>query len=72
MGAQNSKLDVECRVEHNIGRLLEREYPLFFGIKYVLPLGYGLLGREGTFVVVADDATQQAVVTNGNPVVVVE
>ena len=71
MCAQHGKLNVQGRVEHHVGRLLEGEYPLVFGSEHVLPLGNGLLGGIGAFVIVANDATQQAVVANGNPVVVI-
>ena len=71
MRPQHGKLNIQGRVEHCVGRLLEGEYPLVFSLTYVLPLGDGLLCRVGTFVVVADDAPQQAVVAHGYPVVVV-
>ena len=72
MGAQHGKLDVEGRVEHHVGSLLIGEYPLVFGLTHILPLRDGLLGGKGAFVVVADDAAQQTVVANGNPVVVIQ
>ena len=72
MGAQHGKLDVECRVEHHIGRLLIGEDPLFLGLAHALPLTDGLAGGIGTLVVVANDAAQQAVVLRGDPVVVIE
>ena len=72
MGAQYGKLDVECRIEHHVGRLLIREDPLFLGLAHALPLTDGLTGGIGTLVVVADDAAQETVVLRGNPVVVVE
>ena len=72
MGPQHGKFDVQGRVEHHVGRLLEGEYPLVFGLAHVFPLGDGLLGGIGAFIVVADDSPEQAVVAHGNPVVVVE
>ena len=72
MGADYGKLDVKRRVEHNIGRFLEGEYPLVLGLAHTLPLTDSLAGSEGSLVVIADDATQQAVILRGNPVVVVE
>ena len=72
MGAQHSKLDVKCRVEHYIGRFLEREYPLILGLAHTLPLTDGLAGRECSLVVIAYDAAQQTIVLCGYPVVVVE
>ena len=72
MGTQYRKLDVQGRVEHGIGRLLEGEDPLILCLTYVLPLGDGLLCGISPFVVVANDAAQQSVVADGNPVMVVE
>ena len=72
MGAQDCKLNVERGVEHHVGRLLEGQDPALFGLADILPLRYGLLCGEGTLVVVADDAAQEAVVLCWNPVVVVE
>ena len=72
MGAQNGKLDIERRVEHHVGRFLEWEYPLILGLAHTLPLTDGLTGRECSLVVIAYDATQQAIILCGNPVVVVE
>ena len=72
MGAQDGKLDVQCGVEHSVGSLLIGEYPLILSFTDVIPLGNGLLRSKGAFVVVANDAAQQAVVACGNPVVVVE
>ena len=70
--AQHGELDVQRRVEHGVGRLLEGEYPAVFGLADVLPLGDGLPGGEGSLVVVAYDAAQQPVVADGYPVVVVQ
>ena len=72
MGAQDGKLDVQRRVEHSVGSFLIGEYPFILCLTDILPLGNGLARRIGSLVVVADDATQQAVVADGNPVVVVE
>ena len=72
MGAQYGELDIEGRVEHDVGTLLIREYPLVLSLHDILPLGNGLLSGKGSLIVVAYNATQQAVVANGNPVVVVE
>ena len=72
MGAEHGKLDVQGRVEHGVGRLLEGEDPPVFGLAHVLPLGDGLPSRVGTLVVVADDAPKQTVVADRDPVVVVE
>ena len=72
MGAQHGKLDVEGRVEHHIGCFLERYNPLILGLAHAVPLTDSLTSREGSFVVVADNATQQTVVLCGNPVVIVE
>ena len=58
MGAQYSKLDVQGRVEHGIGRLLEGEDPLILSLTHILPLGDGLLSRISPFVVVAYDTAQ--------------
>ena len=58
MCTQHGKFDVEGRVEHHIGRLLIREYPLVLSQTDVLPLRDGLLGRIGAFIVVADDTAE--------------
>ena len=72
MGTEHGKFDVQGLVEHRIGTLLIGEYPFIFGLTYVLPLGYGLLSGIGTLVVVADNSSEQTVVTCGNPVMVIE
>ena len=72
MGAQHGKLDVECRVEHSVCRLLEGEDPLVLSLADILPLGNSLLRGKGSLVVVANDAAQQSVVACRYPVVVVE
>ena len=72
MGAQDGKFDVQRRVEHSIRGLLIGEYPFILCLTDVLPLGNGLTCRIGSLVVVADDATKEAVVADGYPVVVVE
>ena len=72
MRPEDGKLDVERRVKHHVGILLVGRYPLFLREAHVPPLADGLAGAEGSLIVVADDATQQAVVAGGHPVVVVE
>ena len=71
MRTQYGKLDVQGGVEHHVGGFLIREYPLVFGCAHVLPLCYRLPRCKGTLVIVADDTSQQAVISRRNPVVVV-
>ena len=72
MGAQDGKLYVQRRVEHHVCILLERQDPFLLSIADVLPMADGLLCCESTFIIIADDATQQTVITRRNPIMVVE
>ena len=69
---QHGKLNEVGAVEHDIGRFLIGINPFLLCIQHILPVGNGLACGEGTGVVVPYDAPQQAVVTGGNAVVVVQ
>ena len=69
---EHGKLDIECRVEHHVCCFLEWRNPLIFCFTDIAPLADGLLCRIGTFIIIADDASQQSVVLCGNPVVRIE
>ena len=72
MYSQHRKLDIQRRIEHHVGSLLERRYPLVFSRQNILPLSYRFLGRIGSLVVVTDNSSQQSIVSRRYPVVVVE
>ena len=60
------------RVEHYVRIFLIRVYPFIFGGTHLRPLTDGLAGSERAVVVVADDASQQTVVTRRDAVVIVK
>ena len=70
--AHDGELQQIGRVEHHVGILLEWIHPLLLGGEDVGPLLDGLTGREGTLVVITNDAAQQTVVAGRNDVVVVQ
>ena len=53
-------------IKHRIGILLEGEDPLVFSRTDRRPAADGLLGTDGTVLIVADDAAQQTVVGSGD------
>ena len=69
MIAQDGKLYIQCRIEHDIGIFSIRKYPLFLRLTYRRPLGNGFTGRESPFVLISDNTSQQAIVTSRYPVV---
>ena len=56
------KLEEQGGVEHNVGVLLVREYPLVLAGAHAGPAVYSLLRAHSAVLVVADDAAQQTVV----------
>ena len=60
------------RIEHRIGILLEREYPLVLTRPYRRPAMNGFLGRDTTIFVIADDAAKQTVVCCRDIIVIIQ
>ncbi len=65
----HGKLEQHGRIEHHVGILLVRKYPLVFSRTHRRPATYGIQGAHATILVVADDPAQQTVVRRGNIVV---
>ena len=72
MSPYHRELHKICRIEKHVGILLIRVDPLNFGPAYVRPMHYGLTCRERALVEVADNASEETVVTGRNAVVVIQ
>lgn len=72
MGLQYGQLEEQGGIEHGVGVFLIRENPLCFSGAYARPAADGLFSRISAVVVVADDATQEAVVRRRDVVVRVQ
>ena len=68
----HSQLIKHRRIEHRIGILLEREYPLVLTRPYRRPAMNGFLGRDTSILVIADDAAKQTVVCRRDIIVIVQ
>ena len=72
MVAHHRKLKQISRIEHHIGIFLIGVNPFLLSGTHTGPLADGLPRRERTFIIVAHDAAQQAVVVGRDDVVVVQ
>ena len=70
--AQHSQLVNQRTVEHHVGILLEREYPLVLTAAYRRPARYRVDGTCPTELVVADDTADKTAVRSRDVVVVVK
>ena len=72
VAAQDGELDQIGRIEQHIGIFLERIYPFHFGTTHVRPVGNCFPCGERPLVEIPHNASEQAVVTGRNAVVVIQ
>ena len=69
--AHHRKFQQVGRIEHHVGRFLERVNPFLLGRAHIGPLRDGLAGRKRTFLVIPHNPPQQAVIGSRNPVMII-